>query len=89
MFCFTSIDEKIQSNSSGGGGNPPQFILSRQNFNIIGSLILEEGVAPNFAELYIYDTMNEISNIFNHFKYKSYLIHYIILILLFITLCDN
>jgi hypothetical protein len=71
MFCFTSMGGKLQSNSKGG---PPQFILSGQNFHRIGSLIPEEGVTTKFAQLYIYDTENEISNRFGHFRYIPHLV---------------
>ncbi|XP_058729905.1 uncharacterized protein LOC131601957 [Vicia villosa] len=65
MFCFTSIGGKVQSNKSGG---PPQFILGGQNYHRMGSLVPDKGVTPKFAQLYIYDTQNEISNRFIHFR---------------------
>jgi len=92
MLCFTSMGGKVRSNSRGGGG-PPQFILSGQNFHQIGSLILDEGSTPKFVQLYIYDTLNEISKRCSHFRYKSYWVYcikclvYYILIFLIYMLC--
>ncbi|XP_073120000.1 uncharacterized protein [Henckelia pumila] len=44
------------------GGSPPVFKLHGQNYHLIGSLLPCEGSKPKFAQLYIYDTENEISN---------------------------
>ncbi|XP_073152320.1 uncharacterized protein [Henckelia pumila] len=52
---------KIDS-SLNQGGSPPVFKLHGQNYHLIGSLLPCEGVSPKFAQLYIYDTENEISN---------------------------
>ncbi|XP_072058243.1 uncharacterized protein [Arachis hypogaea] len=41
---------------------PLQFIVSGQNYHRIGSLVPIEGQRPKFAQLYIYDTENEVSN---------------------------
>jgi len=57
MFSFTSIGAKIHSSINDGCG-PPQFILSGQNYHRIGSLLLDKGSSPKFAQLYIYDTEN-------------------------------
>ncbi|KAL6495840.1 hypothetical protein OROGR_030403 [Orobanche gracilis] len=61
MFSFTSIGGKVDTTLNDGNG-PPNFILSGQNYHIIGSLLPPEGVPPKFAQLYIYDTPNEIDN---------------------------
>ncbi|XP_057455303.1 uncharacterized protein LOC130746629 isoform X1 [Lotus japonicus] len=61
MFAFTSIGGKVESAVNNGGG-PPQFVLSGQNYHRIGTLLPDSGSAPKFAQLYIYDTQNEISN---------------------------
>lgn len=66
MFCFTSMGGKIE-NSINDGGGPPQFILSGQNYHRMGSLLPEEGSPPKFAQLYIYDTSNEVDNRVSHF----------------------
>ncbi|XP_072054416.1 uncharacterized protein [Arachis hypogaea] len=61
MFCFTSLGGKIETSINDGTG-PPQFIVSGQNYHRIGSLVPIEGQRPKFAQLYIYDTENEVSN---------------------------
>ncbi|XP_057451974.1 uncharacterized protein LOC130743762 [Lotus japonicus] len=67
MFAFTSIGGKVVSNINDGHG-PPQFIISGQNYHRIGSLLPKEGDAPKFAQLYIYDTKNEVENRLKHFR---------------------
>lgn len=61
MFAFTSLGGKVFSKLNNGNG-PPQFILSGQNYHRIGSLLPEPGTTPKFAQLYIYDTQNEVQN---------------------------
>ncbi|KAM7526438.1 hypothetical protein LguiA_016340 [Lonicera macranthoides] len=61
MFCFTSMGGKIDA-SLNRGGSPPVFRLHRQNYHMIGSLLPPEGAVPKFAQLYIYDTENEVMN---------------------------
>ncbi|GAU37747.1 hypothetical protein TSUD_382400 [Trifolium subterraneum] len=61
MFAFTSMGGHVDENINNGGG-PPQFILSGQNYHRIGSLLPEAGTTPKFAQLYIYDTENEVEN---------------------------
>lgn len=68
MFAFTSIGGKIQHQANDGGG-PPQFIISGQNCHRIGSLMPEEGGRAKFAQMYVYDTMNEAQNRVAHFRY--------------------
>jgi len=68
MFAFTSIGGKIDSSMNNGSG-PPQFILNRQNYHCIGSLLPENGSSPKFVQLYIYDTENETTNRIQHFGY--------------------
>ncbi|KAL6516143.1 hypothetical protein OROGR_019448 [Orobanche gracilis] len=65
MFAFTSMGGKVQTSINDGGG-PPQFVLSGQNFHRIGSLIPHAGQSPKFAQLYIYDTQNEVQNRMNN-----------------------
>ena len=67
MFSFTSIGGKIDT-SMNNGSAPPQFILNGQNYHRIGSLLPERGSKPKFAQLYIYDTENELSNRLKHFR---------------------
>ncbi|XP_072054330.1 uncharacterized protein [Arachis hypogaea] len=61
MFCFTFLGGKIETSINDGTGFS-QFIVSGQNYNRIGSLVPIEGQIPKFAQLYIYDTKNEVSN---------------------------
>lgn len=61
MFCFTSMGGKIDS-SLNDGRSPPVFRMHGQNYHLIGSLMPSEGEPPRFAQLYIYDTENEIKN---------------------------
>jgi hypothetical protein len=68
MFAFTSLGGKVFSKINNGNG-PPQFILSGQNYHRIGSLLPEPGTTPKFAQLYIYDTQNEIINRTKVFAY--------------------
>jgi hypothetical protein len=68
MFAFTSIGGRIQSDENDGGG-PPNFVIAGQNYHRIGSLIPNEGDKPKFAQLYIYDTQNEVQNRLSHFRY--------------------
>ncbi|KAL6586848.1 hypothetical protein OROMI_001836 [Orobanche minor] len=64
MFAFTSLGGKIDSNPN-MGTSPPIFKLHGQNYHLIGSLMPTEDQAPKFAQLYIYDTENEVANRIN------------------------
>ncbi|XP_031127635.1 uncharacterized protein LOC116029732 [Ipomoea triloba] len=44
------------------GNSPPIFKLHGQNFHLIGSLLPVQGERPKFAQLYIYETQNEVRN---------------------------
>ncbi|MCI02662.1 helicase-like protein, partial [Trifolium medium] len=44
------------------GNAPPMFIMNGENYHQIGSLLPLPGKQPKFAQLYVYDTDNEISN---------------------------
>jgi hypothetical protein len=71
MFAFTSLGGNIETNSNDGVG-PPQFVLSGQNYHRIGSLLpREETHRPKFAQLYIYDTRNEVANRLSHFRFVA------------------
>ncbi|XP_057746826.1 uncharacterized protein LOC130966082 [Arachis stenosperma] len=61
MFCFTSMAEKIDRGVNNGTA-PPIFKLGGQNYHSIGSLLPPDSLRPTFAQLYIYDTENEIDN---------------------------
>ena len=67
MFSFTSIGGKIDSSLNNGGG-PPQFVISGQNYHRLGSLLPLHGQKPKFAQLYLYDTKNEVQNRMAHFR---------------------
>ncbi|XP_019167686.1 PREDICTED: uncharacterized protein LOC109163399 [Ipomoea nil] len=54
------IDRGVNKN-----GGPPVFRINGQNFHYIGSLLPVDGKRPHFAQLYIYDTNNELSNRIN------------------------
>ncbi|XP_019189228.1 PREDICTED: uncharacterized protein LOC109183615 [Ipomoea nil] len=43
-------------------GGPPIFRINGQKFHYIGSLLPVDGMKPHFAQLYIYDTNNEMDN---------------------------
>ncbi|MCH79351.1 ATP-dependent DNA helicase PIF1, partial [Trifolium medium] len=61
MFAFTSMGGQVNDTMNNGGG-PPQFILGGQNYHRIGSLLPEAGTTPKFAQLYVFDTQNEVNN---------------------------
>jgi len=77
MFSFTSIGGKID-NSMNNGSALPQFILNGQNYHRIGSLLSEHGSKPKFAQLYIYDIENEMTNRVKHFRSVNILTNLII-----------
>ncbi|XP_072060370.1 uncharacterized protein [Arachis hypogaea] len=53
--------EKIDSGVN-NGTDLPIFKLGDQNYHSIGSLLPPDSLRPTFAQLYIYDTENEIDN---------------------------
>ncbi|KAK3021307.1 hypothetical protein RJ639_046878, partial [Escallonia herrerae] len=61
MFAFTSLRGKIDIMVNNGKG-PYIFLLGGQNHHRIGSLLPPEGQLPKFAQLYIYDSQNEVAN---------------------------
>ncbi|XLU27983.1 hypothetical protein S245_064049, partial [Arachis hypogaea] len=52
---------KVQRSINQSRG-PPTFILHGQNYHLMGSLLPSNGGIAKFAQLYIYDTQNEIQN---------------------------
>lgn len=74
MFSFTSMGGKIDV-SANDGTAPPMFIMSGENYHRIGSLLPETDNKPKFAQLYIYDTENEVSNRMSVVGYVSKTIH--------------
>ncbi|XP_038685799.1 uncharacterized protein LOC119985580 [Tripterygium wilfordii] len=61
MFAFTSTGGKIDKEINRGQG-PYVFKINGQNHPLIGSLLPLDGQRPQFAQLYVYDTENEVSN---------------------------
>ncbi|XP_017985317.1 PREDICTED: uncharacterized protein LOC18588470 [Theobroma cacao] len=68
MFQFTSIGGKIDSEINRRLG-PYVFKINGQNHHKIGSLLPVDGERSKFAQLYIYDTENEVSNRINALGY--------------------
>ncbi|XP_038701878.1 uncharacterized protein LOC119998611 [Tripterygium wilfordii] len=68
-FAFTSMGGHVdmQINNSNG---PYVFQLNGQNHHLIGSLIPDQGKKPCFAQLYIYDTENELQNRIDAVSYE-------------------
>ncbi|KRH33055.2 hypothetical protein GLYMA_10G096000v4 [Glycine max] len=61
MFAFTSPDIKFDKSYTTGKG-PPTFRIHGQTHHLIGSLLPMPNNPPKFAQLYIYDTDNEVIN---------------------------
>jgi len=61
MFAFTSLGAKIDTGINRGPG-PYVFKINGQVHHRIGSLLPDEGRPPVYAQLYIYDTENEVQN---------------------------
>jgi hypothetical protein len=67
MFSFTSPGMNLDQTTNKGGG-PPTLRLQGQVCHRIGSMLPLPGVRPKFAQLYIYDTDNEIANRMDSFR---------------------
>ena len=61
LFSFTSMGANIIKDINKGEG-PYIFCINGQIHHRIGSLLPEHGQIPQYAELYIFDTQNEINN---------------------------
>jgi len=61
MFAFTSSRAKLDRFIN-NGARPPTIRIQGQSCHRMGSLLPLPGHAPKFAQLYIYDTKNEIHN---------------------------
>lgn len=73
MFSFTSPETKVDRSFNNGRG-PPTYRIQGQPCHCIGSLLPMPGQTPKFAQLYIYDTENEIRHRLGGIRYKmSYL----------------
>lgn len=60
MFIWWKIDHKINH-----GGSPYCFKIHGQNIHFRGSMLPLDGEAPNFYQLHIHDTDNELENRMN------------------------
>jgi hypothetical protein len=67
MFAFTSPGMKIDNTFNKGRG-PPTIRIQGQTCHRMGSLLPLPGQSPQFAQLYIYDTNNEINNRMKGFR---------------------
>ncbi|GAU41076.1 hypothetical protein TSUD_139790 [Trifolium subterraneum] len=67
MLAFTSPGMQLNDQHLRGKG-PPTLRIQGQVCHRIGSLLPEEGEQPKFAQLYIYDTDNEVKNRMNNFR---------------------
>ncbi|GKF53833.1 hypothetical protein Tco_0160743 [Tanacetum coccineum] len=72
MFSMTSLGANVD-NSINNGKGPYVFRISGQLYHWTGSMYPDEGAAPRFLQLYIYDTANEVKNRMSHFggEYES------------------
>ncbi|XP_058742571.1 uncharacterized protein LOC131615076 [Vicia villosa] len=61
MFAFTSPGAKFDNRFNDGRG-PPTMRIQGQTCHRIGSLLPPQGGKPKFAQLYFYDTENEVEN---------------------------
>ncbi|XP_040248153.1 uncharacterized protein [Aegilops tauschii subsp. strangulata] len=64
MFAFTTMGGKVDTEINNGGG-PYVFRMNGQNYHRIGNLLPEGEDKPRWAQLYIYDTENEVKNRIN------------------------
>jgi len=67
MFSFTYPGMQLDTITNKGRG-PPTIRLQGQVCNRIGSMLPLQGQRPKFAQLYIYETDNEISNRMESFR---------------------
>jgi hypothetical protein len=68
MFSFSSPGMKFDDNFTKGRG-PPTMRIQGQTCHRIGSMLPPDGELPKYAQLYIYDTENEIQNRIKGFGY--------------------
>ncbi|KAK4592722.1 hypothetical protein RGQ29_017025 [Quercus rubra] len=67
MFAMTSMGGKVDSRIN-DGRHPYIFKLNGQNHHRIGTLLPNDGEDPQFAQLYFYDTENEVQHRMNFFS---------------------
>ena len=61
MFCYTSFGAKID-NSVNTGRGPYTFRINGQSYHRVGSLLPAQDKQPKYAQLYFFDTGNEVKN---------------------------
>lgn len=61
LDAFTSMGADVNDSLNHGGG-PYVFKINGQVHHHIGALLPKENTPTKFAQLYIYDTQNEIQN---------------------------
>jgi hypothetical protein len=61
MFAFSSLGVKVDDSINTGRG-PYVFRVNGLPCHRIGSLVPAPGKSPKFAQLYIYDTVNEVDH---------------------------
>lgn len=61
IFAFTSSGMKVDNRFQDGRG-PPNLRIHGQVCHRIGSMLPLPGGSPKFAQLYIFDTDNEVQN---------------------------
>lgn len=71
MFAFTSLGGKVHTKINAGRA-PPVFVLNGENYHRMGDLLPLPGDEPKFAQLYIYDTDNEVANRMRVVGYESF-----------------
>jgi DNA-directed RNA polymerase subunit RPC12/RpoP len=77
MFAFTSSGAKLDKKFNNSRG-PPTIRMHGQSCHKIGSLLPMPGQSPKFAQLYIYDTKNEIQNRLHWLRYAHMPVYHII-----------
>ncbi|CAN1186335.1 ATP-dependent DNA helicase PIF1 [Linum perenne] len=65
VFCFTSMGGTINHSLNRTGGAPYIFSIGGQIFHRLGSLIPPEGKPPKYAQMFVFDTENEIKHRLN------------------------
>ncbi|PWA57687.1 hypothetical protein CTI12_AA406940 [Artemisia annua] len=70
MFSFTSMGGNVDKNIN-KGGPPFIFRMSGQNYHLYGTVLPRDEEIPKFAQLYIVDTGNEISNRYSALSYNA------------------
>lgn len=63
-FAFTSMGGKVDHVLNKNSG-PYCFRINGQNYHFLGSLVPVDGNQPKFAQLYVHDTENEVTNRLN------------------------